>query len=242
MFVIFGRPSIRFSSDEDVACRMVTNEIQFFDVGDLSKGFVSRLRVPGIAAFELSNFPASFVAAFVPESKVPFFFSFFTSVCFVFVAIKVFFFNWFFFCYTGCNERIIVQGVPASVQIFKCGQDSENQQQPVARKSFFRASSVQLKWNRGSTGLLVVVQSDVDKTNQSYYGESKLNYLTTDGSYEGLVPLSTSFLFSFGSCNCSWNPFTYKFDFCRQRRSCPWCSLVMLGLAIRCCLRLYPFT
>ena len=34
-----------------------------------------------------------------------------------------------------------------------------------------------------------MAQSDVDKTNQSYYGESKLNYLTTDGSHEGLVPL-----------------------------------------------------
>lgn len=48
---------------------------------------------------------------------------------------------------------------------------------------------MQLSWNCGSTGLLVVAQSDVDKTNQSYYGESKLNYLTTDGSHAGLVPL-----------------------------------------------------
>jgi uncharacterized protein with WD repeat len=38
------------------------------------------------------------------------------------------------------------------------------------------------------------VQSDVDKTNQSYYGESKLYYLTTDGVHEGLVPLR-KFLF-----------------------------------------------
>jgi translation initiation factor 2A len=63
------------------------------------------------------------------------------------------------------------------------------QSQPVARRSFFRCDTVQLKWNRGSTGLLAVAQSDVDKTNQSYYGESKLNYLTTNGSHEGLVPL-----------------------------------------------------
>lgn len=52
---------------------------------------------------------------------------------------------------------------------------------------------MQLSWNCGSTGLLVVVQSDVDKTNQSYYGESKLNYLTTDGTHEGLVPLRMCF-------------------------------------------------
>lgn len=80
-----------------------------------------------------------------------------------------------------------MKGVPASVQIFACGK--EMQSQPVARRSFFRCDTVQLKWNRGSTGLLAVAQADVDKTNQSYYGESKLNYLTTNGSHEGLVPL-----------------------------------------------------
>lgn len=80
-----------------------------------------------------------------------------------------------------------MQGIPASVQIYDCRKELQNE--PVARRSFFRCSTVQLSWNHGSTGLLVVVQSDVDKTNQSYYGESKLNYLTTDGTHEGLVPL-----------------------------------------------------
>ncbi|CAN1731862.1 Eukaryotic translation initiation factor 2A [Linum perenne] len=140
-------PSIRFSSDETVACRLATNEIQFFDPKDFSKGFVNRLRVPNIAGFELSALPGSHVAAFVPESK----------------------------------------GSPASVQIYHC--KKELQDQPVARRSFFRCSTVQLHWNRGSTGLLVVVQADVDKTNQSYYGETKLNYLTTNESHEGLVTL-----------------------------------------------------
>lgn len=140
-------PSFRFSSDETVACRMATNEVQFFDPRDFSMGIVHRLRVPGIAALELSKTPGSYVAAYVPESK----------------------------------------GMPANVQIFSCAKESQSE--PVARKSFFRCSSVQLHWNHGSTGLLIVVQSDVDKTNQSYYGETKLNYLTTDGSYEGIVPL-----------------------------------------------------
>lgn len=140
-------PSIRFSSDEAVACRLATNEIQFFDSADFSKGFVSRLKVPGVAAVQLSKLPGSHVATFVPESK----------------------------------------GVPASVQIFACGSDVSSQ--PLARRSFFRCSTVQLHWNYGSTGLLAVAQADVDKTNQSYYGESKLNYLTTDGAHEGLVPL-----------------------------------------------------
>lgn len=68
--VLIFRPSIRFSSDEAVACRLVTNELQFFDPADFSKGTVNRLRVPGIAAFELSKTPGSYVAVFVPESKV----------------------------------------------------------------------------------------------------------------------------------------------------------------------------
>jgi translation initiation factor 2A len=77
------------------------------------------------------------------------------------------------------------KGMPASVQIHSCGKDS----QVVARRSFFRCSTVQFHWNQGATGLLILVQADVDKTNQSYYGESKLNYLTTDGTHDGLVPL-----------------------------------------------------
>lgn len=77
--------------------------------------------------------------------------------------------------------------MPASVQIYNTGKDLQSQ--PTARRNFFCCSTVKLSWNCGSTGLLVLVQSDVDKTNQSYYGESKLNYLTTDGAHEGLVPL-----------------------------------------------------
>ncbi|KAM7521284.1 hypothetical protein LguiB_020246 [Lonicera macranthoides] len=140
-------PSIRFSADEAVACRLATNEVQIFDAADFSRGITYRIRIPGIAGVELSKAPGSHVAAFVPESK----------------------------------------GMPASVQIYAFGKDPQSQ--PVARRSFFRCSTVQLSWNQGSTGLLVLVQADVDKTNQSYYGESKLNYLTTDGTHDGLVPL-----------------------------------------------------
>ena len=63
--------------------------------------------------------------------------------------------------------------------------------------AFFRCSTVQLHWNKGSTGLLVLSQADVDKTNQSYYGETKLNYLTTDRAFEGIVPLSKFLLLRF---------------------------------------------
>lgn len=49
---------------------MATNEMQFFDPRDFSKGIIHRLRVPGVAAIELAKVPGSHVAAYVPESKV----------------------------------------------------------------------------------------------------------------------------------------------------------------------------
>jgi translation initiation factor 2A len=81
-----------------------------------------------------------------------------------------------------------IKGAPASVQIFERTQVS--QAQPVARRSFFKSNTAQLTWNKGSTGVLVLATSDVDKTNQSYYGESRLHFLTSDGRHEGAVPLS----------------------------------------------------
>uniref|UniRef100_A0A7I4FRM4 Eukaryotic translation initiation factor 2A n=1 Tax=Physcomitrium patens TaxID=3218 RepID=A0A7I4FRM4_PHYPA len=81
-----------------------------------------------------------------------------------------------------------IKGAPANVRIFELANVS--QAQSVARRSFFKSNTAQLSWNKGSTGLLVLAQSDVDKTNQNYYGESRLHYLTSDGRHEGAVPLS----------------------------------------------------
>ncbi|KAM3359830.1 hypothetical protein P3S68_019541 [Capsicum galapagoense] len=67
--VLWKIENVCFSSDEVVACRLASNEIQFCG---FSKGFVNRLRVPGVAALELSKAPGTYVAAFVPESKVYF--------------------------------------------------------------------------------------------------------------------------------------------------------------------------
>ncbi|CAM6047215.1 unnamed protein product [Sphagnum compactum] len=141
-------PIVQFSEDESVACRLVTNEVHFFDGRDFAKGIVDRLRLSGIDGVQLSSSPPSHIATYVPEIK----------------------------------------GAPASVQIFERTQVS--QAQPVARRSFFKSNTAQLTWNKGSTGVLVLATSDVDKTNQSYYGESRLHFLTSDGRHEGAVPLS----------------------------------------------------
>ncbi|MCO5560537.1 hypothetical protein L7F22_014152 [Adiantum nelumboides] len=81
-----------------------------------------------------------------------------------------------------------LMGSPASVRIY--ARENVAHGEPAARRSFYKSSSARLLWNVGSTGLLVLAQSDVDKSNQSYFGEARLHFLRSDGSHEGSVPLS----------------------------------------------------
>lgn len=48
---------------------------------------------------------------------------------------------------------------------------------------------MQFIWNKLGTGILVLTQTDVDKTGKSYYGESNLYYLATAGNYDCRVAL-----------------------------------------------------
>ncbi|CAI6011901.1 unnamed protein product, partial [Closterium sp. NIES-65] len=89
------------------------------------------------------------------------------------------------------------KGAPASVRIFTRDSATPSSSSssaaappaPIARRSFFKCSAVRLVWNVGTTAVLAWTHSDVDKTNQSYYGESGLHFLAADGSFEGAVPL-----------------------------------------------------
>ena len=47
---------------------------------------------------------------------------------------------------------------------------------------------MRLYWNALGTALLAITASDVDVTNQSYYGEQKIHYLAADGTNDSLVP------------------------------------------------------
>ena len=51
-----------------------------------------------------------------------------------------------------------------------------------------QATSVRLYWNSTATAMLAITASDVDATNQSYYGEQKIHYLAADGTNDCLVP------------------------------------------------------
>ena len=45
---------------------------------------------------------------------------------------------------------------------------------PISQKSFFKGDKVQMKWNQDGTYLIVLAQTDVDKSGKSYYGETTL--------------------------------------------------------------------
>lgn len=60
---------------------------------------------------------------------------------------------------------------------------------PVSQKTFFKGDKVQLKWNALGTTLIVLAQTDVDKSNKSYYGETTLYLLNSNGAFDARITL-----------------------------------------------------
>ena len=60
---------------------------------------------------------------------------------------------------------------------------------PISQKTFFKGDKVQLKWNSLGTSLIVLAQTEVDKSNKSYYGETTLYLLSANGSLDARITL-----------------------------------------------------
>lgn len=60
---------------------------------------------------------------------------------------------------------------------------------PVSQKSFFKGDKVQLKWNSSGTTLIVLAQTEVDRTGKSYYGETTLYLLSASGAFDSRIDL-----------------------------------------------------
>jgi translation initiation factor 2A len=60
---------------------------------------------------------------------------------------------------------------------------------PVSQKTFFKGDKVQLKWNELGTSLIVLAQTDVDKSNKSYYGETNMYILSANGGFDSRIQL-----------------------------------------------------
>ena len=59
----------------------------------------------------------------------------------------------------------------------------------VSQKNFFKGDKVQLKWNAQGTSLIVLAQTEVDKSNKSYYGETTLYLLSANGGVDSRIDL-----------------------------------------------------
>lgn len=75
--------------------------------------------------------------------------------------------------------------MPAAVKVFQVPQFN----QPISQKTFFKGDKVQLKWNDLGTSLIVLAQTEVDKTNKSYYGETNMYILSANGSFDSRIQL-----------------------------------------------------
>lgn len=64
---------------------------------------------------------------------------------------------------------------------------------PVSQKNFFKGDKVQLKWNDKGTNLIVLAQTEVDKSGKSYYGETTLYLLSANGGFDSRIDLGNVF-------------------------------------------------
>ncbi|TGO84943.1 hypothetical protein BPOR_0448g00010 [Botrytis porri] len=136
--------NLQYTFDEKYCARNVTNEVQFYESGDLRTVW-NKLRVEGVSDFAVSPGNNYSVAVFVPERK----------------------------------------GQPSAVKVFNVPQFNA----PVSQKTFFKGDKVQLKWNQLGTTLIVLAQTDVDKSNKSYYGETTLYVLSAYGGFDSRITL-----------------------------------------------------
>jgi len=61
--------NLQYTSDEKYCARTVTNEVQFYESGNLQAPW-NRLRVEGVTEFQVSPGKKHSVAVFIPERKV----------------------------------------------------------------------------------------------------------------------------------------------------------------------------
>ncbi|KAK4686187.1 translation initiation factor 2A, partial [Tremellales sp. Uapishka_1] len=114
------------------------------------------------------------------------------------------------------------KGAPATVAIYtlsvllgnggKENGEVETRDMPMtmARKSFYKADKLNVKWNNAGTMALFLTHTDVDNTGKSYYGETNLYLASVDGSFDGMVELDKEGpIYDF-----NWNPTSREFSVC----------------------------
>ncbi|KAF8514706.1 eukaryotic translation initiation factor eIF2A-domain-containing protein [Hysterangium stoloniferum] len=96
------------------------------------------------------------------------------------------------------------KGAPAVIRIFGLLTLSSP---PTSQKTFYKADRAQIKWNALGTQVLVLTQTEVDKTNKSYYGETGLYILSAAGNFDCRVTLDKEGPIS----DFAWSPNSKEF-------------------------------
>lgn len=78
-----------------------------------------------------------------------------------------------------------MKGQPASVKVYAIPEFD----QALSQKNFFKGDKVQMKWSSTGKSLLVLAQTEVDKSGKSYYGETTLYLLSVRASTEIRIDL-----------------------------------------------------
>ncbi|GJJ11775.1 hypothetical protein Clacol_006013 [Clathrus columnatus] len=109
----------------------------------------------------------------------------------------------------GLNPHIAVfvaekKGAPALIRIYGLLTLGSP---PTTQKSFFKSDRVQIKWNALGTQVLILTQTEVDKTNKSYYGETGLYLLSAAGNFDCRVTLDKDGPIS----DFAWSPNSKEF-------------------------------
>lgn len=110
----------------------------------------------------------------------------------------------------GANPHIAVfiaekKGAPAIIRIY--GLLNLAASSPTSQKTFYKADRVQIKWNALGTQVLILTQTEVDKTNKSYYGETGLYLLSAAGNFDCRVTLDKEGPIS----DFTWSPNSKEF-------------------------------
>jgi hypothetical protein len=115
--------------------------------------------------------------------------------------------------------------MPAIVKVF----NTSNLEVAVSQKSFFKCDKVSLKWNNKGSHLLVLAETEVDKSGKSYMGESTLYLLSSNGGFDSRVELGIIF---------SPKKFPRSLNCIRQGRPYLRCHLVSQFAELLRCIRL----
>nr|XP_054771462.1 eukaryotic translation initiation factor 2A-like [Lytechinus pictus] len=97
------------------------------------------------------------------------------------------------------------KGAPHAVRLFRYP-NFDGPGAMIANKSFYKADSVDMIWNKKGSAVLVIATQEVDTTGSSYYGETALHFLAVNGDSSNVTVGKKGPVYS-----VDWNPNSAEF-------------------------------